>query len=156
MLINALLLVTMPVVDSRQLRDRARRLDVTLDVVHSDEAALVADLERRLGGQVLHHEVNDIDYVRGTMVVDVRYRARSRVTEPNPDERRLEVTLDVVHSDEAALVADLERRLGGRVLQHRVNEVDYVRDTTVVDVHYRTGSGLAERSLDEQVMAVES
>src|SRR3954453_23617178 len=84
-LINALLLVTMAVVDRRQLRDRARRLDVTLDVVHSDEAALVADLERRLGGLVLHHEVNDIDYVRGTMVGDVRYRARSRITEPNPD-----------------------------------------------------------------------
>src|SRR3954463_3381994 len=93
MLINALLLVTMAVVDSRQLRDRARRLDVTVDVVHSDEAALVADLERRLGGHVLHHEVNDIDYVRGTMVVDVRYRAPSRITEPNPEERRLEVTL---------------------------------------------------------------
>src|SRR3954447_16948863 len=38
MLINALLLVTMAVVDSRPVRDRARRLDVTLDVVHSDEA----------------------------------------------------------------------------------------------------------------------
>src|ERR671917_451923 len=59
--VNALLLVTMLGVDSRPLRDRARRLDVTLDVVHSDEASLVADLERRLGGKVMHHEVNDID-----------------------------------------------------------------------------------------------
>ena len=65
----------MLVVDSRRLRERARRMDVTLDVVHADDAALVADLERRLGGRVMHHEVNDVDYVRNTMVVDVRYRA---------------------------------------------------------------------------------
>src|SRR5919107_2892633 len=37
-LINVLLLLTMLVVDSRQLRERARRTDVTLDVVHADDA----------------------------------------------------------------------------------------------------------------------
>jgi hypothetical protein len=81
-LINALLLVTMLVVDSRPLRDRARRLDVTLDTVHADDAALVADLERRLGGRVLHHEVNEVDYVRDITVVDVRYRAGSHLSQP--------------------------------------------------------------------------
>jgi Domain of unknown function (DUF4956) len=86
-LVNALLLVTMFVVDSKRLRDRARRLDVTLDVVHADDAALVADLERRLGGRVLHHEVNDIDYVRDTMIVDVRYQVGSRIPERILDER---------------------------------------------------------------------
>src|SRR3954466_409232 len=50
-LINAVLIVTMAVVDSKPLRERARRMDVHLDVVHSDDAALVADLERRLGGK---------------------------------------------------------------------------------------------------------
>ncbi len=80
-LVNALLLVTMLVVDSKPLRDRARRLDITLDTVHADDAALVADLERRLGGRVMHHVVNDIDYVRDIMVVDVRYRAGSRISE---------------------------------------------------------------------------
>jgi hypothetical protein len=73
--VNVLLLLTMFVVDSRPLRERARRMDVTLDVVHSDDASLVADLERRLGGQVMHHVITDIDYVRDTMVVDVRFRA---------------------------------------------------------------------------------
>src|SRR5215212_10135631 len=90
-LINVLLLVTMLVVDSRRLRERARRMDVTLDVVHADDAALVADLERRLGGRVLHHEVNDVDYVRQTMVVDVRYRAGAGPARPSVDDRRLEV-----------------------------------------------------------------
>ena len=46
-------------------------------MVHADDAALVADLERRLGGRVLHHQVKDIDYVRDTMVVDVRYQVGS-------------------------------------------------------------------------------
>jgi Domain of unknown function (DUF4956) len=137
--LNVLLLLTMLVVDAERLRERARRLDVTLDVVHADDAALVADLERRLGGRVLRHEVNEIDYVRETMVVDVRYRAGMRPAQA-PDERRVSITLDVVHADEAGLVADLERRLGGRVLRHRVTEVDYVRDTTAVDVRYRGGS----------------
>src|ERR1700712_2935067 len=68
--INVVLLVTMLVVDGRPLRERARRLDVTLDVIHADDAALVADLERRLGGEVMHHQVNEVDYVRDTMVVD--------------------------------------------------------------------------------------
>jgi hypothetical protein len=72
--INIVLLVTMLIVDGRPLRERMRRLDVTLDVVHADDAALVADLERRLGGEVMHHQVNEVDYVRETMIVDVRYR----------------------------------------------------------------------------------
>jgi hypothetical protein len=155
-LLNALLLVTMLVVDSRTLRDRARRLDVTLDTVHHDDAGLVADLERRLGGRVMHHEVNQVDYARQTMLVDVRYRAGAHSAEPSPDERHIEVTLDVVHADDAALVADLQRRLDGQVLDHQVREVDYVRDIMVVDVRYRAGSRRMRQSLREHVMAVES
>ena len=136
-LVNLLLLVTMTVVDSRPLRDRARRMDVHLDVIHADDAALVADLERRLGGKVMHHEVNDIDYVRETMLVDVRYRVGTVAAWDTTDERRLKLTLDVVHTDDAALVADLQRRLGGWVLRHQVTDIDYVRDTMEVDVRYR-------------------
>src|SRR3954454_11377705 len=58
-LINALLLGVMAIVDSKPLRERTRRMDVHLDVVHAEDASLIADLERRLGGTVLHHEVND-------------------------------------------------------------------------------------------------
>ena len=81
-LINALLIVTMAVVDSKPLRERARRMDVHLDVIHVDDAALVADLERRLGGKVVRHEVKDVDYVRDTMEVDVRYRVWKPVARP--------------------------------------------------------------------------
>jgi hypothetical protein len=78
---NVVLLATMLLVDSRPLRERARRLDITLDVVYADDAALVADLERRLGGRVMHHVVNEVDYVRDITVVDVRYRAGSQLVE---------------------------------------------------------------------------
>jgi hypothetical protein len=150
-MINVLLIATMLVVDSRRLRDRARRMDVTLDVVHADDAELVTDLEGRLGGQVMHHQVNEIDYVRDTMVVDVRYRAGTRPVQLRLDEQRGDVTLDVVHADDAALVADLERRLGGQVLRHRVTDIDYVRDTMDVDVRYRVRSRKAELRFDQEV-----
>ena len=135
--LNVLLLVTIFIVDSSRLRERARRMDVTLDTVHGDDASLVADLESRLGGTVMHYQVDGIDYVRETMVVDVRYRAGTRPVEPRTDERRTEVTLDVVHTADAALIADLERRLGGQVLRHEVKDIDYVRDIMVVDVRFR-------------------
>jgi hypothetical protein len=76
--INVLLVATMLVVDSRLLRARAQRLEVTLDVVHHDDDALIADLERRLGGRVMHHVVDQIDYVRDVMIVDVRFQAATR------------------------------------------------------------------------------
>ncbi len=52
-------------------------------------------------------------------------------------------------------MADLERRLGGRVLRHQVKDIDYVRDTTVVDVRYRVGSRATGPGFDAQVMAVQ-
>ena len=77
-LINVVLILTMALADSRVLRERARRTDVHLDVIHADDAALVADLERRLGGRVLEQEIKEVDYVRDTMTVDVLYLAGSR------------------------------------------------------------------------------
>ena len=83
-MINVLLLGAMAIVDSKGLRERTRRMDVHLDVVHADDAALVADLEHRLGGQVLRHQVKDIDYVRDTMEVEVTYRVWTPVVHPHP------------------------------------------------------------------------
>jgi Domain of unknown function (DUF4956) len=72
--LNVLLLVTMAVVDSKPLRDRSRRVDVQLKRVYDSDAALVADLERELGGRVVYHEVTEIDLGRQHTTVDVRYR----------------------------------------------------------------------------------
>jgi hypothetical protein len=86
-LLNAVLIAMMLVIDSPRLRARSQRRIVTLDVVHDDDVALVADLERRLGGRVVRHQVDEVDYVRDTMIVDVRYQTpgtRTRVAEPEP------------------------------------------------------------------------
>jgi uncharacterized membrane protein len=72
--LNVLLLVIMAVFDSQALRDRSRRLDVQLKKVYDSDAALVADLERQLGGRVMYHEVTEIDLGRHHTTVDVRYR----------------------------------------------------------------------------------
>ncbi|TWF78459.1 uncharacterized protein DUF4956 [Pseudonocardia hierapolitana] len=85
--INVLLVATMLVVDSRPLRARAQRLEVTLDVVHHDDDALIADLERRLGGRVMHHVVDQIDYVRDVMIVDVRFQAATRAPDPSVNQQ---------------------------------------------------------------------
>lgn len=68
--------------------------------------------------------------------------------------RRTVVTLDTVHADQAALRADLARRLG-HPLRWTVTEVDYVRDVTVVDVRYRLSSGPpAEASRRHEIIHV--
>jgi len=49
---------------------------------------------------------------------------------------RARVTLERVFAGEDALRRGLEERLGARVLDVTVLEVDYVRETTIVDVRY--------------------
>ncbi|WP_343233553.1 DUF4956 domain-containing protein [Streptomonospora sp. PA3] len=80
--LDALLLATMYAADHPALTGRDRRRIVVLEVVHDDETALRADLERRLRAPVRRAVVSEVDYVRETMVVDVRYRA-----EPRPSSR---------------------------------------------------------------------
>jgi Domain of unknown function (DUF4956) len=74
LVLNVLLLLTMAVFDSKPLRERSRRIDVQLKKVYRDDAALVADLERELGGRVMYHEVTEVDLGRHHTTVDVRYR----------------------------------------------------------------------------------
>lgn len=47
------------------------------------------------------------------------------------------VTLDSVHTDRTALVAEIERRLGVEVVSVTLQDVDLVRDTTRVEVTSR-------------------
>jgi Domain of unknown function (DUF4956) len=84
---NVLLLLTMVAFDSSGLRSRSRRLEITLKHVYTSDAALVAELERRLGGRVVYHEIERIDLVHDHLTVDVRVRPGPRdglVPAPSP------------------------------------------------------------------------
>ncbi|MFI6941137.1 DUF4956 domain-containing protein [Streptomyces sp. NPDC050418] len=77
----AVLLLVVYAADHPRLYARDRRSIVTLDVVHREPAALRADLTRRLG-DVLGWTVQEVDYVRDLMVVEVRYRQPPAGTGP--------------------------------------------------------------------------
>jgi hypothetical protein len=53
---------------------------------------------------------------------------------PVPKSR--EITLDCIHDDDTALRADLEHRLGVRVVDFTVLENDYVREVTRLTIRY--------------------
>ena len=86
-LMNALLLVTMLIMDNRRIGERTRRLDVHLDKAYPNETQLVEELERKLGGRVLYHEVSDLDFVHDHMTVDVRYRPGPNAPLRSDDDR---------------------------------------------------------------------
>ncbi|MEV4136405.1 DUF4956 domain-containing protein [Dactylosporangium sp. NPDC049742] len=54
--------------------------------------------------------------------------------------RQQTMQLDRAHTDETALRAHLEGRLGGRVVNLTVRHVDLVNDTTLVEVRYVVGA----------------
>ena len=57
-------------------------MDVRLDGVYTNEAALVAELERKLGGRVAYQEITEVDLIHGHMLIDVRLRPGEGVVEP--------------------------------------------------------------------------
>lgn len=69
-----LLVLVMSVVDHPGLNRRTRRQKVTLDAVYVEERALRAALARLLGAEIRHVVVEDVDVVRDTTTVDVRFR----------------------------------------------------------------------------------
>ena len=75
-MLSALMLLVMFVVDSPHVAAGTRRHTLTLDRAFTDQTALTAHLEDLLG-KVAHVEVIDVDLVRDTTFVDVRYTARS-------------------------------------------------------------------------------
>jgi hypothetical protein len=68
------LLLVVTVVDLGRLFPPARSVEVVLDAVIEDEAELRIELGRRLAGLVVDVSVLQVDYVRMTMSVSVRYR----------------------------------------------------------------------------------
>src|SRR3954447_20907179 len=81
---NVVLLLAMIAIDSKPLRDRSQRMDVHLDGVYTNEAALVAELERKLGGRVAYQEITEVDLIHGHMLIDVRLQPGRGVIEPPP------------------------------------------------------------------------
>ena len=112
---NVLLLLTMLCFDSRTLRERSRRLEVHLDKLFLDDVALVAELERRLGGRVMYQEVTEMNFVNKHMVVDVRLRPAVGTVEPQPEDEPRKKG----HPAEDAPVADV----AGGVPEERPVEV---------------------------------
>lgn len=68
-LLSALVVVTIAVVDAGRGRGAPTTATVTLDDVHRDRTVLIAELERRLGVEVVTVTVLEVDLVRETTVV---------------------------------------------------------------------------------------
>lgn len=69
-----LLVLVMYAADHPRLLPRARHQLLTLDSAICDETALRAHIESRLGVEVRHCIVQELDFVRDLTVVDVRFR----------------------------------------------------------------------------------
>ena len=77
LLLNVILLATVYAVDRVDPGHNVRRIRLVLDAVYDDEALLRAELERRLGADILEISVREIDFVRETTQLEARYTPRS-------------------------------------------------------------------------------
>ena len=73
-LLAVLVVATLAVTDGGRAARAATCATVTLDSVHADPAALVAEIERQLGVEVVSVTLLDVDLVRETMRVEVTSR----------------------------------------------------------------------------------
>jgi hypothetical protein len=85
--LSALLVAVMYVVDNPRTLPRARRQMLTLDEAIPDEDVLRARIEHRLGIDVRHLIVEEIDFVRDTTLVDIRFRCPARAAQPSTTEQ---------------------------------------------------------------------
>jgi hypothetical protein len=85
-MLMGLLVLVMLVVDHPRLLPRARRQLVTLDSAIPNEALLRAHLESRLGIDIRHLIVQELDFVRDMTVVDLRYRAATSAIILSPED----------------------------------------------------------------------
>jgi hypothetical protein len=80
--LSVTLVAVMFVVDHPRLRTRTVRQTITLDHAYPDPVQLRATLEQLLGGEVKYAMVSELDMVRDTTVVDVRFRPSYRRPTP--------------------------------------------------------------------------
>jgi hypothetical protein len=76
-LFNGILLATVYAVDRVEPARDVQRIRLTLDAVYSDETLLRAELERRLGADIVEISVRAIDFVRETTELEARYTPRA-------------------------------------------------------------------------------
>jgi len=72
-------------IDHPRLNKPTRRLEVMLELVFADDDSLVRHLEERLNASIQHYSVLEIDYVRETTRVELRYLPVPR-TQPTAKE----------------------------------------------------------------------
>lgn len=72
--LSALVLLATFCADHPALFARSRRMLLTMDAAIPDESSLRARIESRLGVEVRHMLVQELDFVRDLTVVDVRFR----------------------------------------------------------------------------------
>lgn len=84
-LLDAALLLALFLVDHPSLHRTTARQRVTLDVVVTDPAALRAELQRRLGADIVEVSIAEVDYVREIMRVNVRTLQPRGMVEPSAD-----------------------------------------------------------------------
>lgn len=77
--LSALVLLVMFVVDSPWAGGRSRHQNMVLDRAYLDEAELEQALRQLLGARAVRFEVQEVDLVRETTVVDVRFRSGDRI-----------------------------------------------------------------------------
>jgi hypothetical protein len=77
-MLAAVALVAAWAIDHPRLSKPTRRLEVTLELVFADDEALRRHLEERLNAEIRELAVLEIDYVRETTRVEVRYVPASR------------------------------------------------------------------------------
>lgn len=83
--LDAAVLLTLFLVDHPAIHPRTARTRITLDHVLTDPVALRAELERRLGVEVVEVSVVAVDYVRESMRINVRSAQPPGVAEPSGD-----------------------------------------------------------------------
>lgn len=91
-IVCVVLVLVMFVADHPALLARSRRQLVTIDAAIADERELRTELEQRLGADVRHFIVQELDFVRDLTVVDVRFREGVRPCRPSPGRQALAQT----------------------------------------------------------------
>lgn len=84
---SGVLIVVMYAADHPKFASTTHRQTVTLDAAYPDEGQLRTALSHLLNARILHLVVMDLDMVRDTTVVDVRFRVESEKVDARPTDR---------------------------------------------------------------------